>query len=259
MENPEEAIRLDIKTNRKRVEQQALWAGIKPGMRVADLGCGSGKTTSVLNSLCQPNGQTYGVDISKQRISYAQEHYPNENIDYLCRDIREPLDDLGQFDFIWIRFVLEYYKSKSFDIVKNITSLLNPGGTLALIDLDYNCLTYYGFSRKVEKTICEVMKSLEKKAGFDPYVGRKLYSYLYDLGFDEIDVDLSPHHLIFGKVKERDLFNWTKKVEVAGRKSGHFKGHQQKYQAFYKEFIEAFKDERRFIYTPVVICKGIKR
>ena len=33
MENDEETLRLDLKTDVKVVEQQALWAGIKPGLR----------------------------------------------------------------------------------------------------------------------------------------------------------------------------------------------------------------------------------
>ena len=51
MEDAEEAVRLDIKTDAIVVEKQALWAGIKPGMRVADIGCGSGKTNSILLKL----------------------------------------------------------------------------------------------------------------------------------------------------------------------------------------------------------------
>ena len=56
MENDQEALRLDVKTDADAVERQALWAGIQPGMRVADLGCGAGKTTFHLNRLAQPGG-----------------------------------------------------------------------------------------------------------------------------------------------------------------------------------------------------------
>ena len=45
MESEDEALRLDVKTDAKKVKSQALWAGIKIGMRVADLGCGAGKAT----------------------------------------------------------------------------------------------------------------------------------------------------------------------------------------------------------------------
>ena len=75
MEDDQEALRLDVKTDVATVEKQALWAGIKPGMRVADLGCGAGKTTFHLNRLVQPNGQTVGLDLAQQRIECAKKHY----------------------------------------------------------------------------------------------------------------------------------------------------------------------------------------
>ena len=120
MESDEETLRLDMKTDAKTVENQALWAGIKPGMRVADLGFGSGKTTFYLHKLVQPNGEVVGVDITESRIRHAKKHYCKKGIEYILKDIREPLDDLGMFDFIWVRFVLEYYRSQSFNIVKNM-------------------------------------------------------------------------------------------------------------------------------------------
>ena len=46
-------------------------------------------------------------------------------------------------------------------------------------------------------------------------MGRKLYSYPYDLDFEQIDLDLSAHHLIYGEMDEVNRFNWTKKLEVA--------------------------------------------
>ena len=50
MESEEESIRLDLKTDPKTIKKQAIWAGLKPGMRVADLGCGPGKTTFFLKN-----------------------------------------------------------------------------------------------------------------------------------------------------------------------------------------------------------------
>ena len=64
MENDEEAFRLDIKTDPEAVREQALWCGIKPGLRVLDVGCGPGKTTSILREMVQPNGQAVGIDFS---------------------------------------------------------------------------------------------------------------------------------------------------------------------------------------------------
>jgi SAM-dependent methyltransferase len=259
MESSEETLRLDLKTDGKTVENQAIWAGIKPGMRVADLGFGSGKTTLYLHKLVQPGGEVVGVDIAEDRIKFAKKHYNKKGIEYICRDIREPLEDIGMFDFIWIRFVLEYYRTESFDIVKNISSILKPGGIICLIDLDYNCLNHFGLSKKLKRTIYGLTKAMEKNADFDPFVGIKLYSFLFDLGYQDIDVNLTPHHLIFGELNERDDFNWTKKLEVAVKRLGYeFKEYKGGYEEFFEEFNIFFSDPRRFTYTPLISCKGHK-
>ncbi|MBU6392120.1 MAG: class I SAM-dependent methyltransferase [Planctomycetota bacterium] len=259
MENEEEAFRLDIKTNSKVVEKQALWAGIKPGMHVADMCCGSGKATSVLHKLVQPDGVVIGLDGSKKRIEYAKEHYSARGIKFKCRDIRQPLGDLGMFDFVWIRFLLEYYLSSSFDIVKNVSAIVKPGGILCLIDLDYNCLSHFGISPRLERTLFAVMKYLEKNANFDPYAGRKLYSYLYNLGYQDINVDIAAHHLIFGELKSADAFNWMKKFEVvSGKIKYSFEEYEGGYEEFLEEFNKFFTKPERFTYTPVILCRGRK-
>jgi len=259
MESEEESIRLELKTDPAPMRRQARWAGIKKGMRVGDFGCGSGKTTYNLNRLVQPGGSSLGIDISPRRIGYAQDHYKAPGLDFTVGDIRKPLEPHGSFDFIWIRFVLEYYRSSAFEIVRNVASVLRPGGTLCLVDLDYNCLSHYGLSPALEKDLNGVMKHLEMSADFDPYIGRKLYSYVYDLGFGDIRVNLSAHHLIYGPVKKNDLFNWAKKIEIAGKQSGYeFNEFQDGFDGFYEEFKTFFCNPRRFTYTPVIVCRGVK-
>jgi SAM-dependent methyltransferase len=259
MEHEDEIVRLNMKTDRQRLTQQAQWAGIQPGMRVADIGCGSGKTTSYLHNLIQPGGKIVGVDASRSRISHAVEFYSGNGIEYVCRDMCEPLDDLGEFDFIWVRFVLEYHSSKSRDIVSNLTRLLKPGGILCLIDLDNNCLNHFGLNARLEKTVCSVIKILEKDFDFDPYAGRKLYSYLYELGYREIEVDAAAHHLIYGALDEVDAYNFGKKAEIAAKTSGYlFDEYPGGYNEFVEEFRSFFADPKRFTYTPIILCRGIK-
>jgi SAM-dependent methyltransferase len=259
MESEEETLRLDIKTDTKVIENQALWAGLSPGMRIADLGFGSGKTTRCLHRLAQPGGKTVGVDIEKNRIEFAEANYSGEGIEYHCRDLREPISDLGLFDFVWIRFVLEYQGSRIVDILNTIDTILKPGGVVCLIDLDYNCLTHYGIPERLESALLGTISRLADNADFDPFVGRKLYSCLYDLHYQEIAVDVSPHHLIYGDLGEVDAFNWIKKIEVAAKNSGYdFAEYGGDYDAFRKEFKESFANPRRFTYTPVICCRGKK-
>jgi len=259
MESEDETVRLDVKTDPAVVEEQGLWAGARPGMRVADLGCGSGKTTSVLHRLVQPGGSSVGVDFSRERIDFARSHYGAEGPEFVCEDIRLPLDALGQFDLLWIRFVLEYYRSNSMEIVRNVWRMLKPGGTLCLIDLDHNSLNHFQMPEQLEKAMFKYMRFLEEKYNFDPYAGRKLYSYLFDLGCEDMVVRVGAHHVIYGELGGVDGFNWMKKVEMATGKTarglGEFKNEGNQIA---KEFGRFFSNPRRFSYTPLICARGRK-
>jgi len=260
MENLEEAVRLEIKTDPESARKQALWCGIKPGLRVLDAGCGTGKVTSILHEMIKPGGSILGVDYSEERIRYAKQHYgQGSGIDFQIHDLRESLDGVGLFDLIWVRFLLEYYRVGSPDIVRNLTACLKPGGYLCLLDLDHNCLNHYQLPAKIQDILFEAMNRLEKEYNFDPYSGRKLYAYLYDLGFENIQVHLTAHHLIYGKIKDEDIFNWIKKVEIASMKNKElFENYSGGPNAIITDFTKFFLDPRRFIYTPLILCKGMK-
>jgi len=260
MESLDETTRLEIKTNPEAIRKHARWCGVRPGLRVLDAGFGSGKTVSVLHEMVQPGGYVLGVDYSEERIHHAKKHYGRKTgIEFLVHDLREPLEDIELFDLIWVRFFLQYYLKEGPDIVKNLTNCLKPGGYLCLMDLDQNCLNHYGMPPEMEPIMLKTIKRLEKEFNFDPYAGKKLYAYLYDLGFENIEVELMAHHLIFGIINEKDAFNWLKKEEVISMKTkGLFKGYPGGREGFHKDFTKYLHDPRRFIYTPLILCKGMK-
>jgi 2-polyprenyl-3-methyl-5-hydroxy-6-metoxy-1,4-benzoquinol methylase len=259
MESEEESLRLDVKTNTEVVEEQGRWAGAVPGMRVLDLGCGAGKTTHILHRLVQPGGEVVGIDHSQPRIDFATNHYAETGIDYLLRDARGLLSDLGGFDLVWIRFLLEYYEQLSYGIAKNGHALLNPGGTLCLIDLDHNCLGHFGACERLERTMRSMVFAMQRQNGFDPFVGRKLYSFLYDLGCVDIEVRMSAHHLIYGELSETDRFNWLAKAEAVRDVPELFANdYTGGYEEFRRELVAYLEHPRRFIYTPLIMCKGRK-
>jgi SAM-dependent methyltransferase len=260
MENLEEAIRLEIKTDPEVIRKQALWCGLKPGLRILDAGCGPGKVTSILHEMIQPGGSILGVDYSDERIRHAKEHYRQKaGIDFQVHDLRNRLEDMDLFDLIWVRFVLEYNRMEGPEIIRNLTACLKPGGHLCLMDLDHNCLNHYELPPPIEKILSELTIKVAKAYNFDPYSGRKLYAYLYDLDYEDIQLELMAHHLIYGMVKDIDAFNWIKKAEIISEKApDNFKSYPGGPKAFFDDFMRFFNDPRRFTYTPLILCKGMK-
>jgi SAM-dependent methyltransferase len=260
MESEDEAIRLDIKTDPLALRRQAIWCGIQPGMRILDVCCGAGKTTALLHEMVQPGGSIVGVDFSEARILHAQEHYGGKDgIEFYLQDIRNSMYWLGEFDLVWVRFVLEYYLEGALEIVKNLIKSVKPGGYLCLIDLDYNCLSHYELPSKMAELLPKIMALSADRFNFDTFVGRKLYSFLYDSGLVNIEMNLEAHHLIYGPLKETDIFNWTKKMEIAAKKANYlFSEYEGGCSAFLSDFERFFLDPRRFTYTPLLLCKGTR-
>jgi SAM-dependent methyltransferase len=259
MESKEEAFRLDYKTDPSSVINQARWAGLHPGMRVVDIGCGPGKTSSCLLSAVEPGGSVVGVDASEDRLAFAKANYATDGLEFVCHDALEGLSTLGQFDFVWCRFLFEYHRERFADLLSTLDSLVCPGGIICVADLDYNCLSHFGLPERLEKTIQSIVEGLQKTTDFDPYAGRKLYSSLYDLGYTELDVQVSAHHLIFGSLDDKDHHNWEQKLKTAASQVPcAFELYEGGYEEFTEEFRDFFKDPRRFTYTPLIICRGRK-
>ncbi len=258
MDSEDENIRLDMKTDSAAVREQATWCGIRPGMRVLDAGCGPGITTSILYNMVQPGGAVVGIDYSEDRIRYAKEHYGKEGeVDFYVNDLTGDINGIGKFDVVWVRFVLEYFRAESLDIVKKLVGLLNPGGYICLLDLDHNCLNHYELSPQMTNLLHRFMERLDDEYNFDTYAGRKLYSYLYDIGLEDIQVNLMAHRLSYGGNDDQEIFNWVKKMEVATKKfNALFEDYPGGGKIFSEEFERFLHDPRRFTYTVMILCKG---
>jgi SAM-dependent methyltransferase len=259
-ENEDEITRLEGKTDTRDVIDQARWAGLEPGMRILDVGCGPGITTATLAKAAQPGGSVVGIDRSEERIAYARDKYADPDIEFICRNFFHDLSDLGEFDFIWVRFVLEYFRSSSPQLALNVTKQLKPGGILCLADLDMNSMIHYGAPERLQLAINHIREGLERRADFDPFAGRKLPTLLSNLGFTDIRVEIRAHHLIFGELSLFECWHWWKKMEIASKQSGYdFAEYPGGINEFEEEFKAFFANPDRFTYTPLILVRGIKQ
>jgi len=73
-------------------------------------------------------------------------------------------------------------------------------------------------------------------------------------------MDLMAHHLYYGQLRYEDHFNWLTKAEVLIKKAGDiFDDYPGGAEGFMHDFINYLNNPRRFTYTPLILCKGMKR
>lgn len=258
-EGATELARLERKTTRADVIDQARWAGLAAGMRVLDVGCGPGLTTAILAEAAGPDGLAVGVDRSAERIAHACHNYASSRVAFHQRNFFDSLTDLGEFDFVWMRFIAEYFLAESAQLIRHVAASVKPGGILCLADLDHNCLNHSGHSERLERTFRKIAECQMRNNNFDPYVGRSLPTRMHQLGFEQIRVDVRMHHLIYGELSEFDRWNWWHKLELAARRSGWtFEDYEDGFAGFEKEFVDYFNRPGRFAYTPIVIVRGAR-
>ena len=85
-------------------------AGLKPGMRVLDLACGPGIVSVLLAEAVAP-AEVIGVDLSESLLDEARAYAASRsasNVRFQQGNVYSLDDSLGQFDFIYTRFLFQH-------------------------------------------------------------------------------------------------------------------------------------------------------
>jgi ubiquinone/menaquinone biosynthesis C-methylase UbiE len=110
-------------------------AGLKEGLTVYDIGCGTGCMTNYIASKVGPTGRVYAIDSSEEQLEIARQRMEEsdlKNVIFIRADILNELKSpLPSADLIYARFVLMHVRSPLLAL-HNMFELLKPRGTLAL-------------------------------------------------------------------------------------------------------------------------------
>src|SRR5215471_14810079 len=80
-------------------ERLFVAAGIGPGMRVLDVGCGAGHVSSLVARLVGPTGSVVGIDREAPVLEYARAHASGDvDVSFVLGDFRDDTSHLGTFD-----------------------------------------------------------------------------------------------------------------------------------------------------------------
>jgi SAM-dependent methyltransferase len=114
-----------------------LEAGVRRGMRVADVGCGVGLVTALLAELVGPEGHVVGLDASAAQLAQARERMPAGGTS--VRFVEARATDTGlppaSFDLVYCRFLLLHLPEPERALCE-MGALLKPNGILVCEDGD---------------------------------------------------------------------------------------------------------------------------
>jgi len=182
----EEIARLGLQHRVWRSTVLDCWrsAGIKPGMRVVDVGAGPGYATIDLAELVGPRGEVLAIERSARFLEIAAKSCAERglaNIRFQEADLMQHAFDGSGFDAAWCRWVACFVSSPA-TLVARIAAGLRPGG-LAIFHEYNDYRTWRTAPRRpaVESFVSEVMASW-RAAGGEPDIALSLPTLLRDAG-----------------------------------------------------------------------------
>lgn len=119
---------------------------LRPGMRVADVGAGTGNVAEVLARLVGGTGRVYATEVSPERLSELAARKARRglaNVEIVAtRDDDTGLVD-ASVDALYLRHVFHHLTDRS-AMVQRLTRAVRPGGRVAIIDFPPGALWFHG-------------------------------------------------------------------------------------------------------------------
>jgi SAM-dependent methyltransferase len=213
MDDPREGPRLASKVEAGAWVDKYLSPYLEGVTQVLDVGCGPGVLAAEVARRC-PHAHVRGLDLSPTRLAEAKQLGKGQsNLQFQQGDAAAlPFDD-ASLDLIYCRFLLEYLPDKH-QAVAEMARVCAPGGHVILQDLDGQLLWHYPVDEQLQSDIEKAVHVLAP-TGFDPLVGRKLFSLARDVGLADIQVRVEPYHLYAGRIDDPDFHLWELKLAIA--------------------------------------------
>lgn len=130
-------------------------AGLKPGMRVLDAGCGTGETLGWLAEMVGPDGLAIGADLSAPHIAASASHHILTGL--LQADLRQLPLRAQSLDFIWCANTINHLRD-GVDALRGMSSLLCPGGRIALGQSAFLPDMYFSWDLRLERLVNEAVR-----------------------------------------------------------------------------------------------------
>jgi SAM-dependent methyltransferase len=189
-----------------------LKAGLKPGMRVADFGCGVGAVTRMLAEMVGPSGDVTGIDVNAPQLDEADKICAAAaftNVSFSHADACNTRLPAESFDLVYCRFLLLHLPDPN-SCLREMRRVLKPGGLIVVEDGDLATAT--SVPAGALDACADLFTRLGAIRGLNYSLAENLFHMVKVSGFPYPDIYI--HQPAIPRGETRFLLKWS--VEEAG-------------------------------------------
>lgn len=175
-------------------------AGVSPGARCLDVGCGGGHVSLELAGLVGPTGSVVGLDLDAQILELARSDAAEAgvtNVEYRVGSA-DALDD-GPYDVAYARFLLSHVSDPG-GVVAGMAGAVAAGGVVIVEDIDQTGAFCHPDS-PVYRRATELYRETVRRRGGNSDIGPELPALLRAAGLQSIGVKVAQPAALDGPFK----------------------------------------------------------
>jgi SAM-dependent methyltransferase len=159
---------------------------LKPGMKVLDVGCGTGSISKDIANIVGENGKVTGIDNTKSFILSGRESYKDiKNLELIHVDLFD-FNPEEKFDLIISARVLQWLSNPKEALLK-MKSLLKPNGQISILDYDHTNLDWNPSPPESMQAFYDTFLKWRQDAGMNNRIAEDLPKLLEEAGFHAIE------------------------------------------------------------------------
>lgn len=163
-----------------------LASALIPGLRVLDVGCGTGAISKDIAAKVGSTGHVTGIDNTEYFIQSGKETYAAvKNLDLIHTDLfaYEPEE---KFDLIVAARVLQWLNNPV-EALKKMHSFLKPGGVVSILDYNHEALQWQPLPPPSMLRFYATFLRWRGDAGMNNHIADDLPEYFEEAGFTAIE------------------------------------------------------------------------
>lgn len=174
-------------------DYRTLMAALRPGLRVLDIGCGTGAITKDIANRVGPTGHVVGIDNTASFVTEGQNLYSDiQNLELIHCDVLD-FDSEEKFDLIVSARTFQWISTIG-KAVDKIKMLLKPNGQISILDYNHEMIDWTPKIPKSMQNFYNMFLMWRKDAGMNNRIGFDIADILEEHGFDQIEVFNADEH-----------------------------------------------------------------